>query len=61
MSQTAMTAIAVEGGKGAAQALHPVRMPVPEPDPGQILIRVAAAGVNRPDLVQRQGFYPPPP
>lgn len=35
--------------------------PVPEPGAGQILIRVAAAGVNRPDLAQRAGFYPPPP
>jgi NADPH:quinone reductase len=33
----------------------------PEPGPGEILIRVAAAGVNRPDLVQRAGLYPPPP
>ncbi|HRP11044.1 MAG TPA: NAD(P)H-quinone oxidoreductase [Terricaulis sp.] len=33
----------------------------PEPGPGEILIRVAAAGVNRPDLTQRAGFYPPPP
>jgi putative PIG3 family NAD(P)H quinone oxidoreductase len=35
--------------------------PMPEPGAGQILIRVAAAGVNRPDLAQRAGFYPPPP
>jgi putative PIG3 family NAD(P)H quinone oxidoreductase len=34
---------------------------VPEPAPGTVLIRVAAAGVNRPDLLQRQGKYPPPP
>lgn len=33
----------------------------PEPGPGEVLIRVAAAGVNRPDLTQRAGFYPPPP
>lgn len=33
----------------------------PEPGPGEILIRVAAAGVNRPDLMQRAGLYPPPP
>ena len=55
-----MTAIAVEGGKGPASALKPVRLPLPEPGPGQILIQVKAAGVNRPDLLQRQGFYPPP-
>ena len=61
MSQTEMTAIAVDGGKGPAEALHPVSAPVPQPGQGEILIRVAAAGVNRPDLLQRQGFYPPPP
>jgi putative PIG3 family NAD(P)H quinone oxidoreductase len=56
-----MTAIAIEGGKGAADALHPAEIPVPEVREGEILIKVAAAGVNRPDLLQRQGFYPPPP
>jgi len=60
MSET-MTAIAIEGGKGAADALHPVSVDRPEPGPGQVLIRVRAAGVNRPDLLQRLGFYPPPP
>lgn len=61
MSQTEITAIAVEGGKGPAEALQAVRAPRPEPADGEILIRVAAAGVNRPDLLQRLGFYPPPP
>ena len=56
-----MTAIAIEGGRGPAEALKAARIPVPAPGPGQILIRVAAAGVNRPDLVQRLGAYPPPP
>jgi NADPH2:quinone reductase len=56
-----MTAIAIEGGKGPAQALIPVRTATPKPGPGQILIRVGAAGVNRPDIAQRMGFYPPPP
>jgi putative PIG3 family NAD(P)H quinone oxidoreductase len=60
MSDT-MTAIAVEGGKGAADALRPGIVERPRPGPGQILIRVRAAGVNRPDLLQRLGFYPPPP
>jgi len=60
MSET-MTAIAIEGGKGAADALHPETVARPRPGPGQILIRVRAAGVNRPDLLQRLGFYPPPP
>lgn len=56
-----MTIIAIEGGKGPASALKPVRAPIPEPGPGQILIKVKAAGVNRPDIVQRNGGYPPPP
>ncbi len=56
-----MQAIEVEGGKGPASALRQATIPRPSPGPGQILIRVAAAGVNRPDLLQRLGFYPPPP
>ncbi len=60
MTQT-MTAIAIEGGKGPAEALHPVQLERPAPGPGEILIKVAAAGVNRPDLLQRLGSYPPPP
>ena len=60
MSET-MTAIAIEGEKGPADALHPETVARPEPGPGQILIRVRAAGVNRPDLLQRLGYYPPPP
>lgn len=46
---------------GGPEVLRPVRQPVPQPGAGQVLIRVAYAGVNRPDVVQRQGFYPPPP
>ena len=61
MSQTMMTAIAIEGGKGPAEALKPVQLPIPVPANGEILIRVRAAGVNRPDIVQRLGFYPAPP
>ncbi|MDP3854473.1 NAD(P)H-quinone oxidoreductase [Phenylobacterium sp.] len=60
MSDT-MTAIAVEDGKGPAQTLKPVIVARPVPGPGQILIKVVAAGVNRPDIIQRLGFYPPPP
>jgi len=56
-----MTAIAVEGGKGPADAMRPVTLPRPVPGPGQLLVKVAAAGINRPDLIQRMGFYPPPP
>ncbi|MCF8505085.1 MAG: NAD(P)H-quinone oxidoreductase [Caulobacter sp.] len=61
MAEPTMTAIAVEGGKGPAEALKPVPAPRPVPQDGEILIRVRAAGVNRPDLLQRMGFYPPPP
>ena len=46
---------------GGPEVLVPDRMPVPRPGPGEVLIRVAAAGVNRPDVLQRQGGYPPPP
>ena len=56
-----MTAIAVRDGKGPAENLVPVLIPAPEPKAGQILVRVHAAGVNRPDIIQRLGFYPPPP
>jgi len=38
-----------------------VERPVPRPGPGEVLIKVAAAGVNRPDILQRKGMYPPPP
>ena len=46
---------------GAAEVLKPVDAPVPTPGPHDVVIRVAAAGVNRPDLMQREGKYPPPP
>ena len=59
--QATMTAIAIDGGAGPATALHAVQQPVPQPRSGEILIRVRAAGVNRPDLLQRSGNYPPPP
>jgi NADPH2:quinone reductase len=61
MTQAQMDAVEIEGGKGPAQALRLGRIPVPQPAEGQILIRVEAAGVNRPDIIQRLGFYPPPP
>ena len=61
MPQSHMTAIEVEGGKGSAEALRAASIPVPAPGEGQILIAVHAAGVNRPDIIQRMGFYPPPP
>jgi len=46
---------------GEPEALQPALRPVPTPGAGEILIEVAAAGVNRPDLMQRRGQYPPPP
>lgn len=56
-----MTAIAIRGGAGPADALIAVEVATPRPGPGQILIRNAACGVNRPDVLQRNGGYPPPP
>ena len=55
-----MTAIKIDG-KGGPEVLVPAEMPVPIPGPGQVLVKVAAAGVNRPDVQQRLGAYPPPP
>jgi NADPH2:quinone reductase len=46
---------------GTADVLHLAEMSAPSPGPGEVLIRVAAAGVNRPDIAQRAGKYPPPP
>ena len=46
---------------GGPEVLRLVERPVPAPGPGEVLIRVAAAGVNRPDVLQRKGGYPPPP
>lgn len=48
-------------GAGAPDVLKLATGPVPAPKPDEVLIRVAAAGVNRPDVAQRQGSYPPPP
>ncbi len=56
-----MRAIEIEGGQGPAEALKAVERPAPVAGPGQVLVRVRAAGVNRPDLLQRAGLYPPPP
>ena len=61
MAPEQMAAIAVEDGKGPASALKLGRIDTPKPAEGQILIRVRAAGVNRPDILQRLGYYPPPP
>lgn len=46
---------------GAPEVLQPAQRPMPKPGPGEVLIKVAASGVNRPDVLQRQGHYAPPP
>src|SRR3989442_6922404 len=46
---------------GEPDVLVPVERPTPVPGSGDVLIKVAAAGVNRPDVMQRRGRYPPPP
>jgi len=62
LSDIPQTMIAVGiAAPGGPEVLRDEEIPVPVPGPGQVLIRVAHAGVNRPDVVQRQGFYPAPP
>lgn len=46
---------------GGEDAMRVGELPAPVPGPGELLVRVAAAAVNRADLLQRQGLYPPPP
>ena len=46
---------------GGPEALIPEMRPMPQPAEGEVLVKVAAAGVNRPDVLQRKGGYPPPP
>ena|SRR5215510_394839 len=55
-----MTAIEISE-PGGPEVLKPKLLPMPTPGPGQMLVKVAAAGVNRPDVAQRSGAYPPPP
>ncbi len=55
-----MTAIEI-ASPGGPEVLVPATRPVPVPGEGELLVRVVAAGVNRPDVLQRRGFYPPPP
>jgi NADPH2:quinone reductase len=57
---TRMTVIGIKA-PGAPDTLVPEERDVPKPGAGEILVRVAAAGVNRPDVMQRKGLYPPPP
>ncbi|MDP8917505.1 MAG: NAD(P)H-quinone oxidoreductase [Pseudomonadota bacterium] len=51
----------VADGTGGPEVLTVVQRPVPQPKEGEILVKVRVAGVNRPDVAQRQGGYPPPP
>jgi putative PIG3 family NAD(P)H quinone oxidoreductase len=60
MSTQTMTAVEIRE-PGPPQVLRPVPRPVPSVGPGEVLIQVAAAGVNRPDVLQRKGAYAPPP
>ncbi len=55
-----MTAIGIRA-PGPPEVLQPIERPIPEIGADEVLIRVAAAGVNRPDVMQRKGLYPPPP
>ena len=57
---TGMRAV-IAAGQGGPEVLRIVERPRPEPGQGQVLVRVEAAGVNRPDVMQREGRYPPPP
>jgi len=55
-----MTAIEISA-PGGPEVLRPTVRPVPQPGPGEVLVKVTVAGVNRPDVAQREGRYPPPP
>jgi NADPH2:quinone reductase len=57
---TRMKAIGIEK-PGAPEVLKLTELPVPSPGAGELLVKVKAAGVNRPDVLQRKGGYPPPP
>ncbi len=55
------TMVAIDPAEpGGPEVLQPVERPVPKPGAGEVLIAVEAAGVNRPDVLQRMGAYPPP-
>ena len=55
-----MTVVAISK-PGGPEVLVPEQRAVPQPGPEEILVKVEAAGVNRPDVAQRSGAYPPPP
>ncbi|MCG3171128.1 MAG: 2-haloacrylate reductase [Pseudomonadales bacterium] len=59
-SQTTMRAVVIHA-PGGPEVLQERHLPIPAPGPGEVLIRVAFAGINRPDVLQRQGLYPAPP
>lgn len=62
MTNIQATMIAIDPDRpGGPEVLVPVERPVPKPGRGEVLIRVRAAGVNRPDVLQRKGLYPMPP
>jgi len=61
MTLPATMAYIESAGAGGPDVLQPATGPVPQPRADELLIRVLAAGVNRPDVMQRQGLYPPPP
>ena len=62
MTDRPSTMLAIDpAAPGGPEVLVPVERPVPHPGAGEVLVRVAAAGVNRPDVLQRLGGYPPPP
>ena len=56
-----MQAVAITGGGGGPEALQLEQRPVPQPGPAEVLVAVSHCGVNRPDVLQRRGLYPPPP
>jgi NADPH:quinone reductase len=62
MTTRAATMLAIDPpAPGGPEVLAVAERPVPHPQPGEVLIRVAAAGINRADVMQRRGVYPPPP
>jgi NADPH:quinone reductase len=61
MSLSKQMTVIVTSAPGGPEVLEPRQAAIPAPAPGEILVKVSAAGVNRPDLLQRQGDYPPPP
>jgi putative PIG3 family NAD(P)H quinone oxidoreductase len=62
MSSLPATTTAIEiRAPGGPEVLRPTERPMPVPGPGEVLIAVEAAGINRPDVMQRKGLYPPPP